>query len=222
MAVECYEIMRFPCLMAMLNQNNVWYILTILISVNYVCRSKNWLTCLDYIVSVSMSYRSIVQVLKITRYQTILSFYDAAKLCFHSSLWSTSLYGYIAIFAYFQIHISLCFTLELKVLKVGRLIASSIVHMNTCQNKFGILQAYIMFKIVGEICVSWSWNKLYKNREYILKGYNANSQYNTSYSDTFLIWEYRASSDYRVKLYMNEFQMSSINIHLPQSIKRKR
>ena len=50
---------------------------------------------------------------------------------------------------------------------------------------------------------------------------NANSQYNTSYSDMFLIWEYRASSDYRVKLYMNEFQMSSINTHLPQSIKRK-
>ena len=99
-----------------------------------------------------------------TRYQTILSFYDAAKLCFHSSLWSTSLYGYIAIFAYFQIHISLCFTLELKVLKVGRLIASSIVHMNTCQNKFGILHTYLMFKIVGEICVCCLRNELYKGK----------------------------------------------------------
>ena len=113
----------------------------------------------------------IVHVLQITLYQTVLGFYYAAKVCFHSSLWSTSLYGYIVIFAYFQINISLCFTLELRVLKVGRLIASSIVHMNTCQNKFGILQAYIMFKIVGEICVSCSWNELYKNMEYISKGY---------------------------------------------------
>ena len=112
----------------------------------------------------------IVQVLKITRYQTILSFYDAAKLCFHSSLWSTSLYGYIVIFAYFQIHISLCFTLELKVLKVGRLIASSIVHMNTCQNKFGILHTYLMFKIVGEIWVCCLRNELYKGVYYISKG----------------------------------------------------
>ena len=98
-------------------------------------------------------------------------FLYAPKVCFHSSLWSTTLYGYIVIFAYFKLNISVCFTLELKVLKVGRLIASSIVHMNTCQNKFGILQVYIMFKIVGEIFVSCSWNKLHKNREYILKGY---------------------------------------------------
>ena len=46
--------------------------------------------------------------------------------------------------------------------------------------------------------------------------------YDTSYSAMFLVWQYRALYDYRVKLYMNEFQMSSINIHLPQSIKRKR
>ena len=68
--------------------------------------------------------------------------------------------------------------------------------------------------------------------DYILKGYfernilritfKANYQYYKSYSDMFSVWQYRASSDYRVKLYMNEFQMSSINIDLPQSIKRKR
>ena len=134
MAVECNEIMHFLCLMAMLNQNSFWYILTIPISV----------------------------IRQSTLYQAILSFYDAPKVCFHSSLWSTTLYGYIVIFAYFKLNISVCFTLELKVLKVGRLIASSIVHMNTCQNKFGILHTYLMFKIVCEIFVCCLRNELYK------------------------------------------------------------
>ena len=142
MAVKCNKIMRFLCVTLMLKQNNFWYILTILIGV----------------------------IIQITLYPTILFYYEATKVCFHSSLWSTSLYGYIVIFAYFEINISLCFTLELKVLKVGRLIASSIVHMNTCQNKFGILHTYLMFKIVGEIWVCCLRNELYKGMDYTSKG----------------------------------------------------
>ena len=133
--------MRFLCLTPMLNQNNLYNTDT-----SYNSNKRN------------------------TLYPTILFYYEATKVCFYSSLWSTSLYGYIVIFAYFEINISLCSTLELKVLKVGRLIASSIVHMNTCQNKFGILHTYLMFKIVGEICVWCLRNELYKGMNYILKG----------------------------------------------------
>ena len=114
-------------------------------------------------ISFDTSLQFLISVIRqITLYHAILSFYDAPKICFHSSLWSTSRHGYIVIFAYLKIYISLCFTLELRVLKVGRLIASSIVHMNTCQNKFGILHTYLMFKIVGEICVCCLRNDLYE------------------------------------------------------------
>ena len=67
--------------------------------------------------------------------------------------------------------------------------------------------------LVHEMSYTKIWNISQRGTPY---------QYNTSYSAMFLVWQYRALYDYRVKLYMNEFQMSSINIHLPQSIKRKR